>query len=89
MYSLRTTPDFSRDLKKLDSSVAKRILNKLDYLAKNPKLAESLEYLPKDLEGLKKFRVGDWRVLFWLDENNKAIVLYGVDHRGSVYKRFS
>ncbi len=89
MYNLRTTSGFDKDLKKLDRSIAKRILNKLDYLAKNPKLAEPLEYLPKDLEGLKKFRVGDWRVLFWVDDNKKEIILYGVDHRGSIYKRFS
>lgn len=87
MYSLKTTPYFDKDLKKLDSSIAKRILSKLNYLANNPNLAEWVEHLPKDLTGLKKYRVGDWRVLFWLNNGRKEIILYGVDHRGSVYKR--
>lgn len=87
MYSLRTTPDFDRDLKKLDRFIAKRVLGKLNYLANNPNLAEWVEHLPKDLTGLKKYRVGDWRVLFWVDDNKKEITLYGVDHRGSVYKK--
>lgn len=89
MYRIETTPTFDKDIKKLDHQTAKRIIEKIEFLARNPKLLKyRIKYLPKDLEGLQKYRVGDWRVLFWVDHEKKEITLYGVDNRGAIYKRF-
>lgn len=64
MYKIETTLTFDKDIKKLDSQVAKRIIRKIESLAENPKLLRySVKYLPKDLDGLQKYRIGDWRVL--------------------------
>ena len=89
MYQIKTTPTFDKDIKKLDRQIAKRIIKKIELLAKNPKLLRySVKYLPKDLEGLQKYRIGDWRILFWPDHKKEEIILYGVDHRKSIYKKF-
>lgn len=89
MYSIKTTPAFDRDIKRLNKQVVKRIIAKIEFLAKNPKLMRySLKYLPKDLEGLQKYRIGNHRVLFWVDDVKKEMVLYGVEHRREIYKRF-
>lgn len=89
MYRIKTTSTFDRDIKKLDHQIAKRIIAKIELLAINPqKLTAFVKHLPKDLRGLRKYRIGDWRILFWLDHKRREIVLYGVDHRRSVYKKF-
>ena len=89
MYRIKTTPTFDKDIKKLDRQIAKRIIQKIEYLAKAPELLRfPIKYLPKHLEGLQKYRVGDWRVYFWVDHKKKEIILYGVEHRGVAYKRF-
>lgn len=85
MYKIVYTTTFQKDLKKLDNSIAKRICDKLLELAKNPYNIKSLKYPPKDLPNLCKLRVGDWRILFWLDNNNKSIILYTVEHRSRIY----
>lgn len=87
MYKINPTPTFKKDLKSLDRPIARRVIEKIEHLAKNPHLAEIVAHAPDNLKGLKKYRVGDWRVLFWLNNERKEIILYGVDHRGSVYKR--
>lgn len=88
MYQLQTTQTFDRDIKKLDSTIAKRIVAKIEFLAEHPELlSHSLAYMPKDLDGLQKYRIGDWRVLLWVDHNQKMITLYGVDDRGHVYRK--
>ncbi len=90
MYKIKTTSTFENEIKKLDRSVAKRIIEKIEFLSENPRLLKNyLRHMPEDLEGLQKYRIGDWRVLLWVDNQNQEIVLYGVDHRGKVYKRFS
>lgn len=88
MYKIETAPTFDRDLKKLDRQVAKRIIEKMEWLAEHPELLPPpMKYMPKELEGLQKYRVGDWRVLFWTDHQKKEIALYGVEHRGRAYKK--
>ena len=89
MYEIRTTLTFERDIKKLDRPVAKRIIQKIEDLAEKPELLRSyLKYMPVDLANLQKYRIGDWRVLFWVNHQKEELTLYGVEHRSKVYKRF-
>lgn len=44
-----------------------------------------LQHPPKDLKGLQKYRIGDYRILLWVDHKARQITLYGVEHRRSVY----
>lgn len=87
MYRVRKTPSFNKDFQKLDASIAQRIVEKINYLADNPALAKKVKYLPADITDLMKYRVGDWRILLWIDHTQKEIILYAIDHRGSVYKK--
>jgi len=89
MYRIETTPDFDKDFKSLDREVALRILKKLDWLSQHPEVLRfSLKNLPKDLKRLQKYRIGDYRVLLWVDHNKHVITLYGVEHRRSIYEDF-
>mgnify|MGYP001575767429 FL=1 len=88
MYEVLVTPTFEKSFKKLDKSIRKRISEKIIWLADHPELlTQTVQYLPEDLKGLKKYRVGDWRILFWVDQRQCAITLYLVDHRRAVYSK--
>ena len=87
MYKIETTPEFEKDIKKLTTDIALRILNKLQWLSRHPEtLRYPLKNLPKDLKNLQKYRVGDYRILLWVDHPKESITLYGVEHRSSIYK---
>lgn len=87
MYRLETTPEFDKDFKKLERETALRILKKMEWLSKHPEVLKSpLKNPPKDLRGLQKYRVGDYRILLWIDRNKEMITFYGVEHRRSVYE---
>ena len=87
-YNLKPLPTFDKSLDKLDNNVARRVIEKLDRLAENPILIpRPMGGLSKDLIGLHKTRVGDWRVFFWVNHEKKEIVLYFVEHRDEIYKR--
>lgn len=89
MYRVDTTPEFDKDLKKLDRGITIRILKKLDWLTQHPEVLKSpLKNLPKDIKGLQKYRVGDYRILLWVDHNKQIITLYSVEHRRSIYEDF-
>lgn len=73
------------DFKKLDSSVAQRILDKIKWLSKQ------LPYIiPRPLTGnfknMYKLRVGDWRVIYNFDMLEKIIKIHEIGHRKDIYK---
>lgn len=87
-YRLESTPTFDRAFKRLDPPTARQITDKLQWLSGHPELLHRpMRYLPADLQGLQKYRVGDWRVLFWVDHARAVLVLYTVEHRSKIYKR--
>lgn len=86
MYRIETTPEFDEDLRRLDRGVARRVLEKVEWLAEHPEtLRYPLRHLPDDLKGLHKYRIGDYRVLLWVDHEGEALTLYGVRHRREIY----
>jgi len=86
MYRIETTPEFDQDLGSLDRAVARRVIRKVEWLAEHPAALRSpLRHLPEDLKGLHKYRVGDYRVLLWVDHEAQVLTLYGVRHRREAY----
>ncbi|OGF50813.1 MAG: hypothetical protein A2231_04140 [Candidatus Firestonebacteria bacterium RIFOXYA2_FULL_40_8] len=87
MYKIEYTPTFEKDLDALDKSIIKRIFTKIEWLQLHPEtLRFPLKYMPQELKNLNKYRIGDYRVLLWINHGQKVITLYGVEHRRSVYK---
>ena len=85
-YEVISTRTFRESLRKLDRAVAKRILAKINELKKDVHGVTRLYYVPEWLNNLCKYKVGEWRVLLWLNENKKEIILYRVGHRKEIYK---
>jgi len=75
------------DLDRLSPDVRSRILKRIRWLGENTTVIvhHRLSSLPIDLAGLCRMRVGDYRVLYWLDEGSSTITIYRVAHRSTVY----
>jgi len=86
VYRIETTPEFDEDLGDLDRQTAERVIRKVEWLAQHPEALQfALRHLPEGLKGLHKYRVGDYRVLLWVDHDTEVLTLYGVRHRSEVY----
>lgn len=81
-YKIAFKKSVSRDLKKIDREQAKRILNKIE--SDLPQKAETLSILTGKFSGLRKFRVGDFGVIFTIIGDTALILRIG--HRKEVYK---
>ena len=81
-FNVRYKKSVERDLKRLDKSEAVKILNKIeDELSKR---ADTHPVLKGEFTGLRKLRVGDYRVIYALMENDCLILRVG--HRREIYK---
>ena len=81
-YNVVYKKSIHRDLKKLSKTEARRILDKIEHkLSKNP---ESNPVLKGQFAGLRKFRAGDYRVIYALLSTD--ILILRIGHRRDVYK---
>lgn len=80
------TYEGQRDLDKLNKQVRKRVLDKIIWLGDNFDQIIPLP-LSKEWRDLFKLRVGDWRVIYDVDNLKKEIIIHRIDRRDKVYKR--
>ena len=86
MYRVRLLDTASKDLAKLDKPLARRIIERVHWLAKNVADAD-LEALTGDFEGLFKLRVGDYRVVYELIHGEELIMIHAIGHRREIYRK--
>jgi len=82
-YSLEIKQSAQKELDALEDTLFTRIDRKILALADNPRPAGC-----KKLRGYKdqwRIRIGDWRVLYIVDDQAKVITITGVAHRREVY----
>jgi len=86
MYRVRLLDAATKELGKLDKSVARRIVERVDWLAENLKSVH-LKTLTEEFEGLFKLRVGDYRVIYELIHNEQMIIVHVIGHRREIYRK--
>jgi mRNA interferase RelE/StbE len=81
-YNIVYKKSVHRDLKKLSKSEANRILDQIEQeLSKKP---ESNPVLKGQFAGLRKFRIGEYRVIYAL--LGADVLILRIGHRKNVYK---
>lgn len=83
-YLVKFSNDGWNRFKKLDKSVANRVLEKVEGLS-NFRTLNNV----KKLEGEKdmyRLRVGDVRVIFGVEEDKKRVLILEMGFRGSIYR---
>jgi len=74
-----------KDLKNLDRTTAKKIVAKVkNYLIQDPVKLGLL--LKGTLKGLYRYRIGDYRIIYVIDQAEKKIIILNVNHRKKIYK---
>lgn len=81
-YKIAFKKSVARDLKKIDKDQADRILSKIE--DELPEKAETFPSLTGKFSGLRKFRVGDYRVVFSI-MGDTALILR-IRHRREAYR---
>jgi len=85
MFSLDFSENAKRFLKKLDKHIYERIINRLENLEQNP-VPSDAKFIGRDKgEKVFRYRVGDYRALYTLNEKDKIILITKIDKRPRVY----
>ncbi len=85
MYEIVISKSAAKDLRKLPSNWQKRILDKIKLLAENPYARNNNV---KRLAGTDSYRlrIGDYRVIYQVDDDTIIITVLNIGPRGGVYQ---
>lgn len=83
MYKIGISNNAIKEIQKLDKLVYLRVSNKILTLENNPRPFGCL-----NLNGMEGYRIkiGDYRVLYTIDDEKKEVIIYRVSHRKDAYK---
>ena len=86
MYKVELSQRSQKFLDKLDSHLKERIEMALKRLENNPVPSDS-KFIGRGEDGEKifRYRIGGYRALYSVDENNKIVLVIKIDKRPNVY----
>lgn len=84
MYTIEYVESVKEDLTSISKTNKDQIRKAIEKkLATNPiEFGKPLQY---SLKGLRRLRVGDYRIIFQIDEENKGVLIVKIGHRREVY----
>lgn len=84
MYNLIFRPRAEKELKKLPRNIQIHVLKKLRYFLSTSDPLGFATYLKDSTLGTCRFRIGDYRVIF--DIEDTQIIILAIGHRREIYK---
>jgi mRNA interferase RelE/StbE len=84
-YHVALTSSAEKELKRLSSQLIARIISRLESLASNPRPPGCKKLQCGDREW--RIRVGDYRVVYTIDDTKLLVEVTRIRHRRDVYER--
>ena len=85
MYQILIKPAARKELKNLSPAVIKPVSAKIESLAKNPR-PHGCKKIVYNRFTLWRVRVGDYRILYAIDDTVKIVDIQHIGHRRDVYR---
>ena len=83
-YNLRFKHSIEKDLRKIPETMIERIFQHIESLAIEP-FPHGLQKIA-GAENLYRIRIGEYRVIYLLDKNNREIIIQHIRHRRDAYR---
>ena len=83
-FSIRIKESAAKELRRVAKPDRARIVAAIDRLSETPHLGTSLK---GDLRGLRRIRVGDYRILYEVRDKELVVLVVSIAHRRDAYQR--
>ena len=84
MYKITFSKDADKTLRRMPRNLSLKIVQKIKQLADNPQTMPNVKKLT-DHPGFR-LRVGDWRIVYTVNDNELLIHVIKIKPRGEVYR---
>ena len=84
-WSLETTREFDKSIRRLDRPVALRIIRELEEVVAAGDPRSRGKGMSGNLAGYWRYRIGDFRVLAVIEDHRLVVIALDVGHRSRIY----
>ncbi len=85
MYKVALAAAARRVYEAADSNLQRRLDRCFEVLARDPHRHPNIKRLKGRLKGYYRYRVGDYRVIYRIDENQRLVIVALIVHRSDAY----
>lgn len=85
MYEVILYPDAQEFYATADKALAKKIARCLEQLEQNPQAHPNIKPLKGNYSGYYRYRIGDYRVIYSIDDEDMQVLVDTIAHRSQVY----
>ena len=86
-WTIRFSKQADKSLRKIDKSIASRILDELQDISSLEHSRVRGKNLTGNLSGLWRYRVGNYRLVCDIEDDLLLVLLIDITHRSEVYRR--
>jgi len=86
MYSVKLTPNAAESYRRAPVALAKKLARCFAGLETEPHSHPNIRRLSGPLSGVYRYRVGDHRVVYRINEDKNEIVVVAIVHRSKAYE---
>jgi len=83
-YGVTFARSARRELEALEVSMVRRVISKIDGLARDPRPSGSRKLQGE--QNLWRIRIGDYRVVYSIDDRQRIVDIVRIRHRRDVYR---
>jgi len=85
-YEIQLTREAVKFYEEADDRLVKRLNRCFDQLSRDPRQHPNAKRLRGPLAGHWRYRVGAWRVVFRVDEDERVVTIILIAHRTKAYR---
>ncbi len=85
MFEVILSPEAEHFFAAADAPLAKKLARCFIQLEEDPRRHANIKQLTGDLKGFRRYRVGDWRVIYSIDSVRNQVSVLAIAHRREVY----
>jgi mRNA interferase RelE/StbE len=86
MYEVLLHPDAQEIYINADNALAKKIARCLQQLEQTPRSHPNIKALKGDYVGYYRYRIGDYRVIYFVDDEMVQVFVVAIAHRSEAYE---
>ncbi|MBE9107867.1 type II toxin-antitoxin system RelE/ParE family toxin [Nodosilinea sp. LEGE 07298] len=86
IYRVRLVNRAAKFFKSVDPSLSKRLARAFEVLEESPRQHPNIKALKGELAGRYRYRVGDYRVIYRIDDDAADVIVLLIKHRRDAYE---
>lgn len=86
MFEVILSPEAQDFYAAADRPLARRLARCFGQLEREPRRHNNIKMLAGEFAGKRRYRVGEWRVIYTVDNEHSAVIVLTIAHRSEVYE---